>query len=200
MHKTTYMLPKKIWLNGPLLDKNFCPQCLFLLFLDAQFIDQPYPGTLMITAQEQVTLTCSVEEGFIIDWLVVFPNGDEAYASNRLAHAVLMQRGFSIQGVATNRSTLSLWETEAQINNETNITCIAQEAGADQTNPVAGNTVQVIFQSRFDTPYCLTVRSSSLLQNRTEHFSRWHDYFAELQPHCPPLFLCLCYVKPLGTK
>ena len=93
---------------------------------------------------DEVTLICSVEDRFAIDWHVVLSNGDEAVASNRRARMLLMQRGFTLEGVTTTRSTLSIRETETQTNNGTNITCLAQEAGAE-TPSIAGNAVLVIY-------------------------------------------------------
>ena len=93
--------------------------------------------------QDLVTLICSTEERYVIDWRIAFANGEESFASRRPSLMFLLQRGFVLEGVATNRSILSLRETEAQTNNATNITCVANEEAS--TSETSGNTVQVIF-------------------------------------------------------
>ena len=128
------------------MSKNY----LHTHILDAQFLEQPDPGTMFVPVQDQVTLTCSVDERYVVDWHVSWRNGDEADASSGIDHVFLMQRRFTLEGVVTNRSTLSLWETDDQINNGTNITCLAQELGAQRT-PITGSTVQVIFYGELNS-------------------------------------------------
>ena len=113
----------------------------------AQFLEQPGPGTVFAPVQDQVTLTCSVDEGFATNWRVAFSNGDGGDASNGIVLGGLLERNFTLEGVGSTRSTLSLRETQTQTNNGTNITCLAHETGAE-TRPTLGHTVAIIFYGK----------------------------------------------------
>ena len=100
--------------------------------------------------QDQVTLTCSVQEGYAIDWHVAFANGDEVFVSNGITLPFLLQQNFTLEGVSSNQSTLSLHETGNKTNNATNITCLAlQETLSSDPAPMVGNQVQVIFYGTY---------------------------------------------------
>ena len=95
---------------------------LFYTHLDAQFLEQPDPGTVFVLVQDQVTLTCSIQERYGIDWEVSLVRGT---GPQRAAGPELEQWNFSLEGLLTNKSTLSLWETVNKENNGANITCLA---------------------------------------------------------------------------
>lgn len=123
---------------------KFRLNCTPQLPIGAQFLELPAAKTIFVPINNRVNFSCSVEEGYRIDWEVRFSNGDMVEAANAFHRNRFIQRNFNFTGVATRRSTLSfgiLDESGRQANNATNISCIAQQ-GIDTR--VGDNISQVV--------------------------------------------------------
>lgn len=81
---------------------------LSFLFTDAQFIEQPPSGKLFVPANKQVTLNCSVEEQYNVDWRIVIPPRSCGHEASWNSGFFTDLFGFSFEGLSTSRSTVSL--------------------------------------------------------------------------------------------
>lgn len=122
--------------------------------IGAQFLEQPPAGRMFVPVNDQITFSCSVDNGFVVDWAITFPGSNVSRsASDSIDLRIIEQRNVSLMEVSTSSSSLSfsiLDESGTPANNATTITCIAAMLGMVERDP--GNEVEVIFYGEF---HCL---------------------------------------------
>lgn len=108
--------------------------------LFAEFLEQPGPGPILVPVNEQLQLNCSVTSPNEVHWTVETADTSTVSTFFFGGPNLLRSRGFIIEGLSTNRSTLSF--TKFTASNNTFVTCVAVHQIEFQT---VGRRVQVIF-------------------------------------------------------
>ena len=112
------------------------------------FVEEPGPGpTLFAPISAQVQLSCTVSEGYVIQWSVDLPDQRELSTNEAGVVDVLAERDVTVEGLGSTTSTLSLdihQEMGSLTNNQTVLMCLAKDPDLIRETKPSG-AVEVIF-------------------------------------------------------